>query len=361
MRRRIWCAIVVATLSAEIWAIPSARADPEGCQDNPSGCASHSLQDSIQAAQQQLAAAEAQLYRSEPACARSVTPTPQVQPRVPSTPFIADDLSRGTQDAEAGPTGAVPSIASALIQVVQCVKPTSASGTTTGALTLDRVMVQPVDPINAAPMAATASDSPPTAPGAAVFDKVKPTPVGSAPINAKIGEQNDGSNVVATAYLYESTETDRRGRILVAWVGTQVSIFDKTNLYSARSFSQQNGGDSVIFTGSSSPLNSQTTESGGGYDVTLSISGQYGQPNGGFGGSFTAGVTKRYGQEYSTIDGRNYLDANNNVVAHDGGYRSIAHNHHNESRAYAETAAWIFPAGADQSFYVGWFVETKKR
>ncbi len=129
-----------------------------------------------------------------------------------------------------------------------------------------------------------------------------------------------------------------------------MSIFDRTNLYEARSASEQDGGDTVYF-GDSSPIDPKTTQSTGGYTIELGLEVD----------GVSAGISKEYDQTYSTIDGRNYLDDNNVVYEHDGGYRSIAENHHNESREYAEAAAWIFPSGTREEFSMGWMTETAAR
>lgn len=195
--------------------------------------------------------------------------------------------------------------------------------------------------------------------GPTYFDNVNPNAIYRGDTQATFGFGNDGSNGIMSDFAYDTKTRDRRGRLIVMFNAIDVSIGTRTNLYTARASTREYGGPRTIFpgAGASSPINSQTTENTAGYTVSLSAtgSGQY--------GGFTAGVSKEFGQSYSTVDGFNYVDPNNNnhIYQHDGGYRQIATNHHNESRSFNEAAAWIYPPGVSQQWQFSFNVSYKKR
>lgn len=191
------------------------------------------------------------------------------------------------------------------------------------------------------------------------FDNVNRNSIFRGDAQVSFGYNNDGSNGIMSDFAYDTSQPDQRGRLILLFNAIDVSIGSSTNLYTARAHTREYGGPRTIFPGAggSSPINSQTTETTGGYTVSLGINaaGKY--------GGFNAGISKEFGQSYSTVDGFNYVDQNNrnHIYEHDGGYRSIAQNHHNESRSFNEMAAWIYPPGVNQQWVFGLNLSVKKR
>jgi len=290
---------------------------------------------------------------------------------------LVDDASYSLGDPEA--VGAVTLVGAAVMTVNDCVDGAAGSGVgTSGAGTGDTVNAENITfhPLRTALI--TAGGAPvvgamvsPTTSGYAGFDKnqagpdyfdhVNTKPVASSSLTAaQIGYSKDGSNVIESDFAYDSTVKDRRGRLLLFYNNMDISIGSSTNLYTARENTREFGGPTTIFpgAGASSPINSQQTQDTAGYTVSASVGISSAQ-----GPSANAGISKEFGHSYSTIDGFNYIDQNNNnhVYEHDGGYRSIATNHHNESRSAVEMAAWIYPPGVDQKWQYGYALTIKQR